>query len=67
MKTWHAHAFVIVTAIALYYLKWPLLILAAIWLLIRLCRRHPMLAWFTLAFIRGLLSGLFGRHWPGRW
>jgi hypothetical protein len=30
MKTWRAFAFLIVTAIALYYLKWPVLIIAGL-------------------------------------
>jgi len=30
VKPWHCFAFLIVTAIALYYAKWPILIIAAI-------------------------------------
>ncbi|MEY9493801.1 hypothetical protein [Bradyrhizobium elkanii] len=30
MRTWHAVAFLIVTALALYYAKWPILIIAGL-------------------------------------
>ena len=64
MKTWHAHAFIIITAVALYYLKWPILIVAAITLFgisaAWMGRRFPL----TTIFIIGFLRGLFGsRRW----
>ena len=60
MKSWHAFAFLIVTAVALYFLKWPILIGAALvgffasysWL----CRRFPRTMFVIGGFIRGLLS-----------
>jgi hypothetical protein len=60
MSSWTAHAFVLVTAIALYYLKWPILIVAAIIMLIKgwlsLCYRYPRTMFFITAFLRGLFS-----------
>lgn len=63
MKTWHLLAWLIVTAVALYYAKWPILILAAFVLVVRgwvwLAFRYPLTMHFIAAFIRGLL----GRRW----
>lgn len=60
MKTWHAFTFLIVTAVALYYAKWPILIIAAVVGLFRLwlwfAVRYPLAAWFIIGFIRGLLG-----------
>jgi hypothetical protein len=64
MKNWHAFAFLIVTAIAYYYLKWPILIIAAIdgfvngW--IWLSYRFPKTMWFVSAFLSGFLRGMMG-------
>ena len=51
--------------LALLGAAWPyrhvIFLMAAIWFLGRgwfwLCRNHPLVAWFTLGFIRGLLGG----------
>ncbi len=59
LKTWHAFAFLIVTAVVMYYAKWPILIIAAIvgiiqvWAL--LARRYPKTMWFLLGVFRGLM------------
>jgi hypothetical protein len=61
LKTWHTFTFLIVTAIALYYAKGPILVIAAIvgfvvawsWF----CRRYPRTAIFIFGFTRGLLGG----------
>jgi hypothetical protein len=62
MKTWHAFAFLIVTAVIYYYAGKLILIIAALYLLLRawlwLCRRYPLVAWGVLGFCRGL----FGRR-----
>jgi hypothetical protein len=55
-------AFLTVTAVALYYFKWPILMIAAIvgfvWCWSLFCRRFPRTAWFFYGFCRGL----FGRR-----
>ena len=54
MKTWHAFTFLIITAIALYYAKWPILVIATIVFFCRgvlwLCDRFPI-----LCIVRGLI------------
>ena len=61
LKTWHAFAFLFATAILIYYAKWPILILAALILLLRawlsFARRFPRTAIFIFAFLRGLRRG----------
>jgi hypothetical protein len=52
-------------------LFWPyhkvILLIVAVYYLgkgwLGLCRRHPLVAWFTLGFIQGLLSGRRRRRW----
>ncbi len=61
MKTWHAFALLIITAVAIHYL-WPfrhLIILIGIGIValnawLWLCRRFPRTAWFLYGFARGL-------------
>lgn len=59
MKTWHAWAFLIVAAVIWAYLGRWVLVMAAIYFLFRgwlwLCRRYPLLGWFIIGFIRGLM------------
>jgi len=54
-------AWLLATAVAYYYAKWPPLILAAIVGLIHawlwFCRRFPMTACFVFVFLRALLGG----------
>ena len=60
--SWPYFAFLIVTAVALYFFKWPILILAALiffcigW--VKLAQRYPL----TMMFVLGFLRGLFGRR-----
>jgi hypothetical protein len=62
------HTLLIVTAIALYFAKWPILILAAIvglfkmWLWLWLCRRYPRTMYYVAAFLSGFVRGLLGRR-----
>jgi hypothetical protein len=51
---------------------WPyrhvIFLICAVYFLMRgwlwICRRHPLLGWFILGFVRGLLgSGRRGRRW----
>jgi hypothetical protein len=62
MKTWHIFAFLIVTAVLLYYAKGPILVIAAIVFLgigaAWMGRRFPL----TTIFIVGFLRGLMGRR-----
>ena len=66
MKTWHAFAFLIITAVALYYAKTPLLILAAIVGIFRALRwlevRYPRTTYYVLAFLSSFIRGLLGRR-----
>ena len=64
MKTWHTFAWLIATAIACYYARGPILVIAAIVFLTMgaawMGRRFPL----TTIFIIGFLRGLFGsRRW----
>jgi hypothetical protein len=58
---WPYFVWLIVTAVALYYLKWPVLLIAAlvgfvnVWLW--LCHRFPRTMWFVSGFLRGLMGG----------
>ena len=64
--SWPYFAFLIVMAVALYFFKWPILILAASsssscffcigW--VKLAQRYPL----TMMFVLGFLRGLFGRR-----
>jgi hypothetical protein len=59
-NSWPYFAFLIVTAVALYYLKWPVLLIAALagffiglnWL----CRRFPRTMFVILFIVNALLS-----------
>jgi hypothetical protein len=58
--------FLVVTATALYFAKWPILVIAA---LVLLCNgwlwfdsRYPRTPWFLIGFMRGLM----GRRWVHR-
>jgi hypothetical protein len=59
MKTWHAFAFLIVTAIALYCAKWPILLIAALVGFFRglywLCDRYPRTMRVIVAIFWGLM------------
>jgi hypothetical protein len=63
MTSLTAHAFVIVTAIALYVAKWPILVLAAIALFFAIfinavlwgARRYPKITFVLLALLPGML------------
>jgi len=61
MKTWHAFAFLIVTAVALYFAKWPILLIAALVGFFRglfwLCERYPRTMLVIAALVRGLMGG----------
>jgi hypothetical protein len=55
-ETWHAFAFLIITAVAYYYASGPIVFIAAtviginVWLWL-------FTAWFIFGFMRGLLGG----------
>jgi hypothetical protein len=53
--------FLVATAGAMYYFKWPILLIAAIvglcQVLLFLCHRYPRTMWFMLGFLRALLGG----------
>jgi hypothetical protein len=55
-------AFLVATAVALYFLKWPILVVAVLAFffvgLSWLCRRWPR----TMLVVLGFLSGLLGRR-----
>jgi hypothetical protein len=59
MKSWHCFVWLIVTAMALHYLKWPILIIAAIVGFVRgwlwLCGRFPKTMWVVGVLLSGLL------------
>ena len=61
MKTWHAFAFLIITAVALYFAKWPILLIAALIGFFRglfwLGERYPRTMFIILAIVRGLMGG----------
>lgn len=62
-SSWPLFAFLIVMAVALYYAKWPILIIAGFILFVR------GVAWFgwrfpkTTCFLIGFSRGLMGRRW----
>jgi hypothetical protein len=66
MKTWHTFAFLIVTAVALYYAKGPIFLIAAIvgfvngWLWLSF--RFPRVMFFVNSFVLGFIRGLTGRR-----
>jgi uncharacterized membrane protein (UPF0136 family) len=61
MQTWHCFAWLTVTAVALYYAKWPILIITGLigffrgrqWLSVR----FPRTMFVILAIVRGLMGG----------
>ena len=61
MKTWHVFTFLIVTAVALYYAKWPILLIAALIGFFRglfwLGERYPRTMLVIAALVRGLMGG----------
>jgi hypothetical protein len=61
LKTWHTVAFLIVTAVIWYLLKWPIIVfgtMAAFFIgLFWLCRRFPRTMFVNSIIVNGLLSG----------
>lgn len=59
MKTWHAFAFLIATAIVMYFAKWPILLIAALVGFFRglywLCDRYPRTMRVIVAIFWGLM------------
>jgi hypothetical protein len=65
-NSWLHFAWLVATAIALYYAKGPILIIAAIVGIGWLCNRYPTFGHFVAVFVRGFISGLIGgrrRRW----
>lgn len=66
MKTWHAFAFLIVTAVLWYYAGKLILVIAGLVLFFRLwwflCERYPRTMFTITAFLSGLL-GSGRRRW----
>jgi len=66
MKTWHAVAFLVATAVALYFAKWPILIVAGLVGFFRglfwLCERFPKTMFVIMVIVRPLLSSGRGRR-----
>ncbi len=58
-NSWPLFAWLIATAVVMYFAKWPILLIAAIVGIIRvyalLARRYPKTMWFLLGVIRGLM------------
>jgi hypothetical protein len=56
---WPEFIWLLLTAIALYYLKWPILVIAALVGLVNawlwFCHRYPRTMFILTAFLRGLL------------
>lgn len=61
-SSWPLFAWLFVTAILLYYAKWPILIVAALVGWVQLCRGYPLLTILTAGFLRGVIRGLFSRR-----
>jgi hypothetical protein len=61
MKTWHAFAFPILTALVLYFAKLPILFIAALvgffYVLFWLCRRFPKTMFVVAALFGGIIGG----------
>jgi hypothetical protein len=59
--SWPLFAWLIVTAIVMYYAKWPILVIAALIGIFRgllwLCERYPRTMLVIMAFVRGLMGG----------
>jgi MFS superfamily sulfate permease-like transporter len=64
-RSWPYFLWLILTAVALYYAKWPLLILAALVLFFRgywwLCERYPRTMFTITVFLNALFGGRRGR------
>jgi hypothetical protein len=60
-NSWPHFAFLIVTAVVMYYAKWPILVIAALVGFFRglfwLCDRYPRTMFVILAFVKGLMGG----------
>lgn len=60
-NSWSHFAFLIVTAIVMYYAKWPILFVAGMIGFFRglfwLCERYPRTMLVIAALVRGLMSG----------
>ena len=66
LQTWHAFAFLIVTAVVLYCAKWPILIVAGMVGFFRglfwLCERYPRTMFVIMVIGRALLATGRGRR-----